>query len=184
MIKRIQSHEEIEKKKKRRTFILSMFMLIILVLSTLGYAFFVSPQDDSNQENQPPSQEETGKLSFKFNGFSFNLLSSKQEIEKISIEANITPEDYNGKILYVDSKNDLISKEISTTLGQISSRVQKACYGKCSDNLPEKTCKDNLIIFHESENKRVYQQDKCVFVEGDISSIDAFVYSLFNSYKI
>jgi regulator of sigma D len=57
--------------------------------------------------------------------------------------------------------------------------MQEACYGSCERNLPEKNCTENIIIFKDSKENSVTQQDKCVFIEGDLRTVDAYIYKLF-----
>jgi len=100
-------------------------------------------------------------------------------IENIPVDISLTPESYLGGNIYIESDNQGILQELASTIGSFS-RLQEACYGKCEENLPEKTCDDNLIVWKESAENKVYQENNCVFIEGDISAADAFIYKLFN----
>jgi len=84
--------------------------------------------------------------------------------------------DYAGLPLYIDSDVDSVSSEVVLTLGRFASRVQGACYGECETDLPEKDCSENLIIIRDSLENRVYQEEKCVFIEGDVATADAFLF--------
>ncbi len=183
MISGIKPKAEIEKKRKIKTTILSIIMLMILILSTIGYAFFTAdrtPKQNTKEPNQDQnSKNPVGKISFEYQGIQLDLLSSVEEISNIPIIINSTPVDYTGKVLYLDIKNDGILKEISTNLGKFTSRIQRACYGKCGENLPEKTCKDSIIVWNQSTENKVYQKEKCIFIEGDVTAADAFIYKLF-----
>ena len=153
-------------------------MLFLLVVSSIGFAFISGPGLANNNEQ---SQQDTSydKISLQYQGVSVSLLSSYNEVQNISVESSISPQLYSGKILYIDAKNPGILQEITSTLGQFSSRTQEACYGKCKENLPEKNCAENLIVWRESSENKVYQQENCVFIEGDIRAADAFLYKLF-----
>lgn len=184
MIRPIQTREEIERKKKRNMLILSILMLSILVLSTLGFAFFTAPASQpKNNENieQTPIRLPTDKISVQYQGSQIQLLSTYNDIENISVNITITPESYSGKVLYLDIENQGILREVASSIGKFSSRLQEACYGTCERNLPEKNCTalDNLIVWNESQQNTVYQQNNCVFIEGDMRSADAFLYELF-----
>ncbi len=183
MIRKLGNKEELERKKKLKTSIISIILLLILILSTLGFAFFSNPEILSNEGEikQPPTNQGNNHINLNYQGSQINLLSTYQEIESIPVNINKSIKDYSGITLYIDSKNDRIFREIGTTLGQIASRVQKACYEKCEENIPEKTCKDNLVISLQSSEKKVYQQENCIFIEGDIAAADAFLYKLFNN---
>lgn len=174
-MRRLETKEEAEKKRKLKTSIISFVLLIIMLLSTLGYSF-LSNTSSKNDANNVTS----GKITFQYQGNDFILLSSYDEIKNISVNISQIPEMYSGKILYIDSKNIGVSQEIASSLGKFSSRVQGACYGACEENLPEKNCTDNLIIWKESKESRIFQEDNCVFIEGDMRAVDAFIYKLFS----
>ncbi len=185
MIKRIESKEEAERKRKLRVSILSIILLLILVLSTLGYAFFITPNDSTNNNQTPPiennqnNQNKIGRITFNYQGQQLSLLSTYQEIENIDVNITLTPANYAGKTLYISADNEGILRELAN-LGSFSARAQEACYGKCEKNLPEKNCTDNIIVWNQSLNKKVYQRDSCIFIEGNMAAVDAFLYRLFN----
>ena len=59
-----------------------------------------------------------------------------------------------------------------------SYRIQDACYGECERDLPEKSCEEKIIVFRESQEKQIYQEGNCIFIDGDLSSVDAFLYKI------
>ncbi|MDO8509274.1 MAG: hypothetical protein Q7S27_06365 [Nanoarchaeota archaeon] len=179
MIRQIKTKEEFERKKKRNSKILSVFMLSILLLSTLGYAFFINPSSTENISDPQIQDTPSDKVNFQYQGVGFVLESSPEDIKDIPVNLTIFSDAYTGQPIYLDVKNDGILTELSSNLLKITSKVQKACYGKCEENLPEKDCTSNLIIWKESIERKVYQKDKCVFIEGDLASADAFLYRLF-----
>ena len=179
-MKRIQTQEDLEKKRKRNTFILSILMLFILVSSTLGFAFLINPPDSNSNQPQPlPEDSSQQGTRVTYQGNSFALQTSREEIDKVPVMLNFTATDFANKILYLDVKDRLFLQEIGSTLGRISSRIQEACYGACELNLPEKNCTEQIIVWHDSEQNKVFQQDKCVFIEGDMKALDAFLYHVF-----
>ena len=92
---------------------------------------------------------------------------------------NFDIEDYYRKVVYVASDNKGAMYEIGQNLGKYTERMQEACYGNCSENLPEKNCSDLLIVFDESIERKVYQEENCVFIEGDLKAVDAFLWRIF-----
>ncbi len=189
-MRRIETKEENERKRKRNVKILSLTMLFLMVFSTLGFAFIFNPSSnsgvnqDSGEQTQLPQDNvrKTGKINFQYGGQYISLISSYEDVENITVEIDKKPEDYSGSVLYIDAKNQGILQEIAITMGRFSSRMQEACYGVCEENLPERNCTDgNLIVWRESSEGRVYQEDMCVFIEGDMAAADAFIYKLFNS---
>jgi hypothetical protein len=184
-MRKLQTQEEIDKKKKRNAVILSSIMLSLLLLSTLGFAFLSNPNSSINNQNQQnipqnPQQQNppTDRISINYQGSIFNLQSSQSDIENITVNVNITPQDYSGQPLYLDIANQGILQEIISTIGRFASRVQEACHGKCDENLPEKNCSSNLIVWSESTENRVYQEDSCIFILGDLNAADAFIYNI------
>ena len=182
-MRKIKTQGELEKKNKRNIAIMSILMLFLLVVSSIGFAFISGPglgsneQDVQNQEDISPYD----KISFQYQGVNINLLSSYKDIENISVDNSVSTAPYLGNILYVDAKNIGILQEISSTLGRFSSRVQEVCYGNCKENWPEKNCTENLIVWKESSENKVYKEENCVFIEGDIRAADAFIYKLFKN---
>ncbi len=173
-MRRIESAEEIERKAKRRARLFAVMMLIILVGSTAGYAFFSNIGDSNIQ----PNDDNQGRWEHTFANQKLYLSNSPSAVENVDVEVSMTINDYAGKSLYIASENTGITTEISSTLGLFVSRTQLACYGKCEENLPEKNCTDNLIVWKSSAENKVYQADKCVFIEGDIRAADAFLYTI------
>lgn len=182
-MRKIQTLEETERKTKIKKRIGSIVLLGILVISTLGYAFISNPFSD-NKENidEVENQDRVGtdRISLKYEGSIFSLLSSYDDVEKIPVEITAKPNDYFGEVLYIASDNDGITQELGSNIGKFASRIQRACYGKCDDDLPEKNCTTNLFIWKEANESKVYQKDKCVFIEGDMRAADAFIYKLFS----
>ena len=120
-------------------------------------------------------------INFNYQGRQINLISTYEDIANVPVNITILPQFYSGTILYIDSANQGILQELASTLTGLPSRIQEACYEKCEKNLPEKSCTDNLIVWIESSENKVYQKDNCIFIEGDISSADAFIYKFFNN---
>ena len=188
-MRKILSAEEIELRQKRNTKFFGLFMLAMLVISTLGYAFLSNPVTDTKSSNSETSSSNSalpGKLQpfgnqWKLNYFGQNLVftSSSETAKKIPVEMNLTLSSYEGKSLYLAIDNQAVLYEISSTLGKYASPTQQACYGSCAQNLPEKNCSSNLIVWNSSNENIVYQEDNCIFINGDIRAVDAFLYKLF-----
>lgn len=177
-MRRLQTKEEIEKKKRLNNIILSSVMLLILLLSTLGFAFLSNPSSSNNGENTEQDSLPSDRISFVYQGTPINLLSSYNEIENITVNIAKHPLDYSGKTLYINTENQGALQELAINLQKLSPNIQQACYGSCEENLPEKNCTDELIIFNESLENKVYQQDNCIFIEGDIRAVDSFLFKL------
>ena len=187
MIREIQTRSEIERRRTLNKRIASIVMFLLLVTSTLGFAFLSYSSSNSNinnngaNTNHKSERAKTDGISFQYRGEKFMLISSYFDIENVSVDSTISLQSYSGEILYVDSGNQGVLQEIVSTVGKSASRVQRACYGKCEEDLPEKNCTNYLIIWRESNENKVYQNNKCVFIEGDMKAADAFIYRIFGS---
>jgi len=182
-MRRIGSEKEIEYKRKRNMIIISVAMLGLLIFGTVGYAFIASPTtyDQTDPTTTPLSTEPVNlgdRWAVPFEGQTFYLKNSPESTKNISVNTTIILDDYVGKMLYLDSTNTLAEQEIIGVLGRYISRAQKACQGPCEADLPEKDCTENIIVFEENTENKVYQDEKCIFVEGDILTLDAFLYRL------
>ena len=181
-MKRIQSQEEIERKRQRNAKILTVFMLGILVFSSVAYAFFsiiggISPGvvPSSNGE----VQQVGSSWVFQFGDRTQSVQYSPEEVKDVKGIVTYTISGLAGKNVYYDIKNDGIANEIGANIIQYTSKFQPACYGKCESDLPEKDCSEILIVWRESNKQEIREEDKCIFIDGDLKTADAFVYKIF-----
>ena len=180
MIKRIESEEEREKRRKRKNRIFIILMLLILVGSSAGFAFLSKPGSNSNQQQNTNVTNVGGSYALNYGTDTLYFSYPPDSTKDIKVDINYGINDYHTSPLYVVSDNDGVFSEIASTLGKYSQRAQPACYGKCDKNLPEKNCTENLIVWNESAQQRIYQEEKCVFITGDLRAVDAFLYKVFN----
>lgn len=174
-MRKIESAKEAEDKKKNRGRYFAIVMLVILLGSTAGYAFLSNPAEKAAKGQEALLAEEGVKIG----GSYIKLMSTKNETKDIDVEVSATLGDYSGKKVYVSADNQGVLYELGATIGQYASSMQEACYGNCTQNLPEKTCSDLLIVWKQSQENRVYQKDNCVFIEGDTRAVDALIYRIF-----
>ena len=104
---------------------------------------------------------------------------SPEQLQNISNNVAFNMNNYAGKDVYLDIENEGIKQEIISKVGYFSSRVQDACYGNCSSDLPEKRCDSYMIVCRENEENSVRQQENCVFISGDLRAVQSFEYRLF-----
>jgi len=178
LIRKIETREETEAKQKKKTRMLVGLMLLLLLGSTAGYAFLSADKVENGTEGV---RDIGGQWAIDFNGQTL-VFSNPPNVTKITdIKISYDLASYNQKVVYVAGENNLAKYEIASTLGGYASRFQEACYGNCSVDLPEKTCNDYLIVLNGNNTgiNRVYQKDNCVFIEGDIVAVDAFLYRVF-----
>jgi hypothetical protein len=177
----IQTEEQRDKKRKRNTQIMGLILAVLMLGSTLGYAFsmFFSsrapepiPFNNTSQPNQP--------LIITRNGLSFALQSTMQDISVIPVNISRDVSDYAGATLFIASEDPAATQELGGVLTNYAGRLQEACYGPCaSEDLPEKTCADHIIVVRSHVAQSVSQQENCIFIDGDIKAVDAFLYNLF-----
>jgi len=173
-----------EKKRKRSVLIISIFILTILVLGTVGYAFTYSPgfsSSSNTNSNQPPVNGITNlgnQFAVSFEGQTFLLSNSPESLKEITVEGSFSLDDYVETSYYVDAENDIMAGEILSVLGLYSREIQPACYGPCEEDLPEKDCSEKMLVIRDRVENKVYKEDNCVFIEGDLRAADAFIYHL------
>ncbi len=178
-LRKIESREEMERKRKRNTLFLSIIMISILVFSTAGYFAF---KDDSDTQSNTEGVQNMGGDSwvFKYGEQTVKLSNSPESVKNITVFVNEDISSYSGKIVYVASENDAGLYEIYSALSGYAGRVQPACYGKCTKDLPEKECNETMIVVKPANaTDMVYQKDSCVFIEGDLKAVDAFLYKIY-----
>ena len=182
-MRRIETAKETAIRQKRKAKIISFFMLIILVGSIAGFAFLSNPEDNSQTTNGDTNGEKVQNIGsqwvIKFNGENIILNYGPEDVKNIDVSILYDLNGFYGKDLYIASNNTGITSEIASTLGRYVSKTQRACYLKCEEDLPEKDCTENLIVYIENKENRVYQQDNCIFIEGDLRAADAFLYKIF-----
>jgi len=179
-MRKIETAEELDRKKKRNARVGSIIMLLILVVSSLGYAFMSSDSDTGSQKKGSNGVYASGdRWALDISGGSLFFSNPPENVSDIVVDTNLTLEDYYQKPLYIVSEDGLFGNEISFNLGRYASRIQNACYGNCTYDYPEKDCNENLIVHTESSGNRVYQMQNCIFVDGDLKVLDAFLYKLF-----
>lgn len=179
-MRKIGSDRDSEQKRKRRTLIFSILLLVILIGGTAGYAFISSTenQSETNPVNSSAARFTGNRWAVSVDGHDFSFANSPDSLKEISVETTVSLMTYGGSPLYIVSDSDAITSELASVLSQYSSRVQRACYGKCNEDLPEKDCSENLIVWRDGLNNQVYQEEGCVFIEGDLRAVDAFLYKL------
>lgn len=179
-MRKIGSSLDIEKRKKRNVIIMSIIMLFILVGGTAGFAFIYhdSSQNAQSTGSNSHTQQAGDKWQVRIGDQVLPFSNHPDTLESIPVEIQSNINNYAGKPLYLDSNSPTISSEIASTLGTYASRVQYACFGECSSNLPEKDCSENIIVWEDSQANSVYQQDNCIFIEGDLRAVDAFLYKV------
>jgi hypothetical protein len=179
-MRQIGSAEEATEKRKRAVQYGSIILLAILAFSTLGYSFFSNPSaGTAGSQNESVQQISDSQWTFTFGQQQIVLTTSPDVAKNITFLATPVLADFSQKSVYIDA-DDVVSGLIGNALIPYASRVQKACYGSCSSDLPELDCNSTLIVYRQTnESGSVSRQDSCTFIYGDKRSADAFVYKIF-----
>lgn len=183
MIKKLQSRKEQEKKHKKQQRWLGIGLIFIMFGSVFGVvvAFF------STQDPNEPVQETY--LGYDLNqGAGFYILT----VGNNNIYLNTDPNNFNsldysiniskmvtmfvGNPLYIDSSDSYSYQTLEQNLFTYANRIVAACIDEldCSnDNLPIKTCEDNIIIVKESSENKIYEDNNCIYIEGNYEDVTA-----------
>ncbi len=168
--------DELHARERKRARILSLFMLLILLGSTAGFAFISHQQDTPASASEETVQDTGNGWILRWQGKSYSMRASPSAVADVGVATTFSIDNYANNILYVDAENDAVIAELATTIGTYASRIQSACYGSCTRDLPEINCSQNLIVWRSDEENKVRQEDNCVFIDGDIRAVDAFIY--------
>ena len=181
-MRKIGSEREDERKRKRNILVISSFMLLVLLVGTVGYGFISNPNNSGGNVGTEIKEGEVlqvgNQWAVKIGSQTYYFSNSPEELKDIPIDITRNLNSYVGKNLYIVSKSDAIASQIRTLLSSYASRVQEACFGSCEENLPEKDCSDDLIIWKDSLENKVYQEENCIFIEGDTRAVDVFLYRM------
>jgi len=181
-IRKIETEEVREKKSKRNILILSIVMISILVFSIA--AGYFAPREKESVISEGKVQGYGDFWIFNYQGKNIRLSSSPESTENVSVTMFTNIKNYFGKTIYVASEYISEFDEVSSALQGYAERIQPACYGACDKNLPEKNCTDTMIVIKPVVGAgfgdgKVYEEENCVFIEGGIVSVDAFLYEIF-----
>ena len=180
-MRRILSITEIAEKEKRTKRIGGIVIIALLVLSSLGFA--LSGFGGSGNEDNGASKE-----GFSYNGQNWVYTIGTQkyyftyhpdDINSSLLGLTKSLPDFAGKQINIDSELAGGLPEISNTLGAYTSKITEVCYGKCERDLPEKEClsgAEPMIIIRENETESFIEKDNCLFIQGNLKTVDAFLY--------
>ncbi|MAG78925.1 hypothetical protein CMI40_00940 [Candidatus Pacearchaeota archaeon] len=187
-MRKIVSEKEINKNKRIKQYTVGGILIFIMLFSTLGFAFMGNT--DTNTKKVIYNNLEFINLNnlwiLNNGGIEFVFKYNPRQIDFEEINGLKYIENYYGKPLYIYPGSRETELEISRNFYQIVQRIQPAClrYMDCDENIPEKTCRDNLIIIEENINKKIIQEDNCVIIMGPRENltkiIDEFLFNIFN----
>ena len=181
-MQKIQTVATLVAAEQRRRRIGGIVIIALLLLSTLGFALSgVDLGGNSGNNNQGNDPVYNGQYwIYNFGGQQYSFTNPANELDFTAAEGmtkNLA--DFSGRQIYIDSDNTAALQEILLNLGKHTPRISEACYGECDRDLPEKNCEsDSLIVVRTSESQMIREEQKCVFVEGDLKTVDIFLYKM------
>lgn len=180
-MRRILSRDELARKEKRRNRTISLILLGIMVFGTAGFAFVYNSENDNSGKNVQGKVQNLGNSWVADYGDQTLVFSSSPESLNSTKAGFISDvNQYYSKPLYIDSESETIYYEIYSTLGRYAERSQHVCYGDCENSTwAEKNCTDNVIVFRPGDENKITQSQNCIFINGDIRAVDAFLYRIF-----
>ncbi len=185
-MRKIKSKKDIAHEEKKKQTILAVVFISLLVISTAGYAF--SSREDS-KESTTETQEYNGIIFVKQNDYWVTNIDNQQyvfnslpeELTNISINITTKLSNYSNQPLYIVNPSTTSSKLVSNLYPFIL-RYQEASLIQTKRDIPIKNCSvDNMIIFEETNNTKIYQKENCIYIEGNVSqATDKFIYTIFD----
>lgn len=190
-MRKLKSSSEREKATRRKQWIVGLVLIGLMLLSTLGYAFYNDDSDSSEGSEKinfggVDFYEINGMWTFSDGSKNYYFTYNPEEVSDVEVNGSFDANLYLDSVIYIVGLEREGASEASTEiLGNLQGiylRSQGACIegGECSEDWPVKDCSDNLIIFEEGNETRVYENESCVYISGDvIKGADAFIYELF-----
>lgn len=179
-----------QKSNRANQIILGVGLVVIMLISTLGYAFRGTSNNNSNKVfyNDYEFILQNGYWFVNIGNYQFSFQYNPKEVERIDSQVNYL-NSYAGKPVYIYTDNNEAGSEVYRNLFYntgIALRMQSACFESegCSEGLPIKDCTNKFIIIRESEETNITQNESCVFIEGPNENLtqitDEFLFKVLN----
>ncbi len=175
----ILSAAEMAEKEKKRKRIGGIVIIALLVLSSLGFALSSVSNNNQSEVNEEGLNYNGQYWVYSLGEQKYYFTYHTSEINTSLIGLTKTLGDFSNRQVYIDSQIGGGLQEIYNSLGIYASKVVEACYGKCERDLPEKECAPGgeiLLVLRENETSRISEENNCVFLNGDLKTVDAFLY--------
>jgi len=187
-MRKITSKYAQKKKEKRKQILVSTVLIGILFVSIVGFGFQGNYGEDNkityngyefvNQNTYWVTNIQGVDFLFKYNPLQIQ--------EYTSLLGSL--DNYYDKYVYIFSENPTAEIELYSNMRYLSKKLQNACLeGKeCPyQNMPTKTCEDNVIILELGKEVGLEKDKNCVYIRGEtqeelIKNIDAFLFKLLN----
>ena len=185
-MKRIKAKSSEGKKQRKNQLIIGTILIIVMFGSVFGVivgSFGAERSSNKVEYNGFEFIKQDNFWVLEIGDFEFVFTNNPNEVQEIETEVNFL-NNYAGKPLYLSSENSAATSEIVSNLNQIALRMQPACFNKsdCEQDIPSKTCEDNLIIIEEKNQTSIIQEENCVFIQGPKENLtqisDEFLFNI------
>jgi len=177
-IRSLKDYSESEKKRKR---IGGIVIIVLLLLSTVGFAFSLVGFGDNGTNNEDiQGFSSNGQYWVYTVGSQKYLFTHHPDEINYTFSISKTLADFGNKQVYIDSEIPGGLQEVYNSLGAYTGKIGEACYGSCEKDLVEKDCSgfETLIVMRESEIEQITEDRSCIFINGNIKTVDAFLYKI------
>lgn len=181
MRRSISSLEKDKDKTKKNQRILGIVLIVVMFGSVFGVIVgsFNSDKEEQLKYKNYDLIKNNGIYELRVGQSSFYFSKNPNELSR-NYDVNVTKliTNYVSTTLYVDTNDYYAAQEIQNNLEPYVVRIQPACISEdsCPSNeLPIKTCDENVIIIRESEENKIYEDNKCVFIEGKSENLSELV---------
>lgn len=171
----IESFEVREKRSKRNRLIMGVLLIGLMVLSTAGYAFYGVTDKNTGVVNEQGIRYDGSYWIFPASYSDLYLFNDPTNIVKVNL--NNKALNYGGSPLYIDSEDSYIKEHLALNLGTYFNGIYEACYSSCERDLPEKDCSEPIIIYRDSLENSIRQEQNCFFISGNTEEVDKFILS-------
>lgn len=179
-MRKIKSKEEVEKRQKINSSIIGIILILVMLSSVLGFAFFSGSRNTGNKQKIKYNgikfvRNENNLWEFEIGEYEFMTSHHPLETEDINAEFNIGVNDFKNKPLYYTNYvngNKRAIDEVMVNVGRFAQRYQEVCLNgrECDDEgMVVKDCTNNVIVFSESEQIKIYKQENCIFIGAPYS---------------
>lgn len=178
-IRKLETESDKQKKDNRKKLWIGIVLALILILSSAGYAFFGSGNEDNSSNgrivvnNIKFTQNENGYWDFSYNGKAYQTIYNPLDVENITTGFTKKIEDYNGKALYfgINTREDIASGgnyELLKNMQGVILKNQLSCLSEnCTEDYPIKDCfTDNVIIYKAVDENmtRIMANGNCITI--------------------
>src|SRR3989344_2186430 len=184
-MRKIKTQETIERAQKRNKIIIGLVFVGLMVISTLGFALLSRSPSEQNPENKISYNgidfvyTENNVWQAQIGSATLTTINNPEQTEDIKTDFNFSISEIYSKPLYFAFINysdtqayDSGKSEILRNLAPYIARSSDVCLKgeKCNnDNLAEKNCTSNVIVFKISDTIKTYKTENCVFIESSYS---------------